>query len=110
MDHPHPCIVVLSAGSEEEARLLATSLVEERLVACCTRIPGATSWYMWQGRMEEAQECILLCKTFSDRVVELQRRVVELHSHEVPEIITVPASHVSASYLAWMRNTLGADQ
>jgi periplasmic divalent cation tolerance protein len=77
-------------------------LVEERLAACGTLLPGATSIYRWQGAVEEAQEVQIILKTTTENVTKLIARVTEIHPYEVPEIICLQVADGLPAYLAWI--------
>lgn len=81
---------------------IARALVEERLAACVNLVPGLTSIYRWQGKLEQATECLLLIKTTADRFEELKQRVQALHPYELPEIIAVPITAGDSTYLNWL--------
>jgi periplasmic divalent cation tolerance protein len=103
-------IVFITASSSDEAHLLAATLVEERLAACVSIIEKVRSTYTWQGRLEEADEYLLMCKTRSELFDSLDARVRSLHSYQVPEIIQVPVSGGSAAYLQWINDALRPEQ
>lgn len=84
------------------ADTIATALVEERLAACVNQLPGLRSVYRWQGKVERAEEVLLLIKTSHDRLTALTARVQALHPHELPELIAVEAAGGLAPYLAWV--------
>jgi periplasmic divalent cation tolerance protein len=96
-------IVFCTCGDNAEANRLAQSLVEERLAACVSILPGLTSIYRWQDKVESASEHLLLVKTTRDRLSSLERRIRELHSYELPEVIAVPVTAGSEKYRAWLR-------
>ncbi|MGH9694861.1 MAG: divalent-cation tolerance protein CutA [Bryobacteraceae bacterium] len=96
-------IVFSTCGCEAEANRLARALVEERLAACVTVLPGLTSIYRWQGKVETASEHLLLVKTTRERLPAVENRIRELHSYELPEIIAVPITAGSEKYLAWIQ-------
>ena len=99
-----PCLVVLiTASDEEEAAKIAQILVEEKLVACVNIVPGLRSIYTWQGEIEDEAEALMLCKTRNDLFDSLQKRVKELHSYTVPEIIGLPVVAGSDDYVGWIR-------
>lgn len=102
-----PCIVHITAGSPEEAGLIAQTLVSERLAACCTILPRAESWYWWEGAVQHNDECLLQCKTSRERFASLRDRVMELHSYDVPEIVMIPIEEGSERYLRWMEESVG---
>ena len=95
-------VVLMTAGSKEEAEQIAESLVAEPLAACVNIISGVTSVYRWQGRVERDQEWLLVAKSHSDVLDNLVQRVQELHSYDVPEIIALPLAGGSEAYLRWI--------
>ncbi|MEO6029206.1 MAG: divalent-cation tolerance protein CutA [Candidatus Binatia bacterium] len=96
-------VVVLStAGSQEEAERIATTLVEERLVACVNLVAPITSIYRWQGVVERAAEVLLVMKTRRASTTRLIARLRALHSYDVPEAIVLPIVAGSAPYLKWL--------
>lgn len=101
-------VVFITAGSPDQAAAIAQTLVEERLAACGNVVPGIRSIYRWQGAVHDDPEALLVVKTRADRFEELVRRVGELHSYDVPEIIALPLVAGSARYLAWLDEALDA--
>jgi len=96
-------LIFCTCGNQDEARRIAYAVVEERLAACANIITGIQSIFRWQGEVTEAEEVQLLIKTTQGRYSDLQRRIVELHSYDTPEIFSVPLGAVSDKYLAWLR-------
>lgn len=99
-------IVLTTAASEDQARILAQTLVEERLAACATLVPSVESIYRWEGKIETARETLLLLKTTAGRLDALQSRLLELHSYQTPELLVLPVESASEPYLAWIRDSL----
>ena len=96
-------VVYVTAGSTEEADRLARSLVDERLAACVNRIKSVQSVYRWQGKVEQSEEELLIIKTSRERFAALEKRVRELHSYSVPEVIALPVIDGSSNYLKWLK-------
>lgn len=96
-------LVYINCGSETEAKALAQGLVSQRLAACVSIMPGITSVYHWQGKVEQAQEVQLQAKTRSDKLSALTEYVDQAHSYDVPEIIAVDISEGNAPYLEWIK-------
>lgn len=96
-------LVLTTFGSEEDAARIVRTLVEEKLAACGTLLPGARSIYAWQGKIEDAAEVAVLFKT--TRSSELEARLKVLHPYETPEIITLEPTAVSLDYAAWVRSS-----
>lgn len=97
-----PLIVLMTAGSQEEAEHLATTLVAEMLAACVNIIPGLTSVYRWEGQIQYDQEWLLVAKSQRDVLDRLVQRVQDLHSYDLPEVIALPLAGGSEAYLRWI--------
>ena len=102
-DNPTQAIVVfMTAANREEASRIAEMLVTGRLAACVQILPGMESLYRWKGEIERASEVLLLAKTTSEKFDELDRAVREIHSYDTPEIVALPITKASESYLNWL--------
>jgi periplasmic divalent cation tolerance protein len=99
---PSASIVLSTAASPEEARRISRELVERRLAACVSHLPGLTSVYRWQGAIEETSEVLLLIKTSADKLPAIESALRELHSYEVPEFLVLPVASGSQPYLDWL--------
>lgn len=84
------------------AARIAAALVEERLAACVNRLPGVASTYRWLGRIEQADEVLLLIKTTADCLPALRQRLPQLHPYELPELVAVEATGGLPAYLDWV--------
>jgi len=96
-------LVIVTCASVEEAGRIAERLVEERLAACGTALPGAQSVFRWQGKLCRESEVVLLLKTRGEFFERLRARVRALHSYELPEIIALPLAAGDQQYLEWLR-------
>src|ERR1044071_2406843 len=99
-------VVFMTAANGEEATRLAEMLVGAHLAACVQILLEMESVYRWQGKIERQSEVLLLAKTTRAKFEELEREVRALHSYETPEIIAVPVTAGSDSYLEWLRSVL----
>jgi len=95
-------IVFVTAGSEDEAATIGRTLVEERLAACANIVPRIRSIYRWKGQIYDEQEFLIIIKTRTSQFQMLQERVKELHSYEVPEIVSFPVARGLPQYLEWV--------
>jgi periplasmic divalent cation tolerance protein len=95
-------LVLSTAGSESEASKIAETLVERRLAACVNIVPRVQSVYRWEGKVEHADEYLLLIKTVKEREEQVCAAIRELHSYEVPECIAVRVESGGAEYLKWL--------
>jgi len=99
-------LVVYCATPPGEADALARALVEERLAAC-VNIASVRSCYVWEGKLNLDSEALLIIKTTKSRFEPLQKRILELHSYAVPEIIALPVAEGHQPYLDWVAQSVG---
>lgn len=95
-------VVLMTAGSQDEAGQIAQALVAETLAACVNVVPGVTSVYRWEGKIQHDQEWLLVAKSRRHLLDKLTRRVQALHSYDLPEIIALPLIGGSEAYLHWI--------
>ena len=100
-------LVFVMAADEAQAEAIARALVGERLAACVNMIANVRSIYRWRGAIEDARECLLLIKTHARLYGKLERRVKELHSYEVPEVIAMRIEAGARDYLSWIEAETG---
>ena len=98
-------VVLTTAGSDEQAELIATTLVEEGLAACVNLVPGVRSIYRWQGAIESAAEILLVVKTQRDCLAALRDVVLSTHPYEVPELVALPIVAGHDAYLDWLTDS-----
>jgi periplasmic divalent cation tolerance protein len=102
MSVPEFVVVLVTTANAEEGARLGRTLVEERLAACANVIGPMRSIYRWQGAVEDAEEYLVLLKARGADVAAVEARVQALHSYDVPEVLALPVTAGSASYLAWL--------
>ena len=93
---------VTAVAGKLSAADLAAQLVDERLCACVNVLPGVTSWFRWQGKVDRADESLLLIKTTAERLPALRTRVQQLHPYEVPEFLELQIADGLPAYLQWV--------
>jgi periplasmic divalent cation tolerance protein len=104
-----PIVIFVMAGTETEAGHIAQALVTERLAACANIVGPVRSIYRWRGAIEEAREYWMVVKTRRELYSMVERKVRELHSYEVPEILALEPVAGSSAYLDWIvESTAGA--
>lgn len=106
--NPDIRIVLTTTGSREAAAELGRTLVEERLAACATALPGAESIYCWRGEMQNDSEFMLLLKTDVHQLDALYKRLVALHSYETPEFLVLGVEAASRGYREWLKASLAS--
>jgi periplasmic divalent cation tolerance protein len=102
-------IVLVTCGSATEARKIADKVVRKRLAACANILPGPIqSIYRWKGKVETAQEVLIVIKTNTARLAGLEREVKRLHSYDIPEFMAIPIVAGSREYLSWLADSVRA--
>ena len=97
-------VVFITASDEDEAVKIARSLVEAKLASCVNIIKNIRSVYRWEATVEDEPEVLMVAKTRKTLFHELMKKVKELHSYSVPELIALPIVEGSEDYLQWLRN------
>ena len=100
-------LVFITVSSEKEGEKIAGALVKERLAACVNLIGGMRSTFRWKGQISSEQEVLLIAKTKDKLFEQLKKRVTELHSYEVPEILALPILAGFEKYLNWIEKETG---
>lgn len=104
-----PLFVYITCASTEEATRIGRALVEARLAACVNVLPGMSSLYWWQGKIEQGQETVLIAKTRGTLLEALTARVKALHSYACPCVVAFSAHAGNPDYVAWIEaETAGA--
>ena len=101
-----PLLVLTTVAKKSDAASLARRLVSEKLAACVTTLPAAKSCYVWKNKLCSETEFLLVIKTLTRHFPRLEKRLREIHPYECPEILGLPASRVSRTYLAWLRQAI----
>lgn len=96
--------VYVTTRNKEEARKIGRAIVEEKLAACANIIDGMESVYHWNGNIESGNECVLIFKTSYSNVSRLTEKVKELHSYDVPCVISLNLAEQegNSEYLDWI--------
>ena len=99
-------LVLCTCPDTVVANRIARCLVEEKLAACVNLIPGITSVYSWQGKVESSSEVQLVIKTTAEMFEPLSLKIKELHPYEVPEIIALNIQQGDKHYLNWISESI----
>lgn len=95
-------VVLITTASREEAEGIARLLLDQREVACVNIVPGVHSLFWWQGKLDSAQESLLIAKTGMSLVPRVVDLVKGAHSYSVPEVIALPILAGNNDYLEWI--------
>lgn len=104
-------LLYITVGSKDEALNIGKTLLDEKLVACINIVDGMDSIYRWNGVIQESQEAILLAKTRKDFFNRVKHRVQQLHSYDVPCIVSFDINNVESKYKTWLgENILNSEE
>jgi periplasmic divalent cation tolerance protein len=95
-------VVFCTFPDREIGRRISQQAVEQRYAACANLLPGLESIYRWQGEVQHADETLVVYKTSAARYADLEAFLLKSHPYEVPEIIALPLSTGSPSYIQWV--------
>lgn len=104
MPHTDALVVLTTVSSAGEAVTLIKALLDRRLIACGTMLPGARSLYRWRGKVADEQEIVVLLKTRAARLESLEAAFGELHPYKVPELLALPVAAGLSKYLEWIND------
>ncbi|HUS04642.1 MAG TPA: divalent-cation tolerance protein CutA [Dehalococcoidia bacterium] len=102
MEQQSKIVILITTSSEGEARKVADLLLNERKAACVNIVPKVESLFWWQGKIESAQENLLIVKTNTAKLKEITDLIKKVHTYEVPEIIALPIIGGNEDYIKWL--------
>ncbi|MEM3627636.1 MAG: divalent-cation tolerance protein CutA [Candidatus Bathyarchaeia archaeon] len=103
-------VVLVTAANREETEKIARCLLDEKLISCANILGPVHSLFWWMGKIEKAEEYVLLMKTRADMFKRLSERVKAMHSYEVPEIVALPIVEGFKPYMEWLNNSLRSSE
>lgn len=95
-------LLYLTIKDKSTAQDLASVLLAEKLIACANIMDGVTSLYRWEGKLEGAQEVVVLLKTRKTLATRVMKRVAALHSYECPCILEFPIENAHIPFVEWV--------
>jgi periplasmic divalent cation tolerance protein len=104
MGHTDAVVVLTTLASTDEAVKFVRTLLERRLVACGTILPGTRSLYRWEDKVADEIEVVVMLKTRSGAIHGLERAFKELHPYKVPELLTLTVTGGLDRYLGWINS------
>ncbi len=95
------CMVTATCPEIKAAEDLAMKILEKKLAACVQLMP-IVSFYEWENKINKDDEILMIMKTRDELYNQLESFILENHSYEVPEIVKLPVTDGSPSYLSWI--------
>ena len=100
------CLLISTINNIEEARKIASYLVQNHFVACVNLVPGIESIYWWENKVLSDAEILMLMKTEASKIANVKKAIRELHSYDTPELIVVPIRGGMKRYLQWVSESV----
>lgn len=101
------CMIISTTANADDAKKIAYGLIENKLAACTNIVSGVTSIYLWQDKVCEDTECLVLIKTQRNLFDKVKDFIVKNHPYTLPEVIMLPIENGLDGYLSWVKeNTL----
>jgi periplasmic divalent cation tolerance protein len=99
-------VVITTVGTEEQANLIAREIVARRQAACVNILPGVRSIYRWKGKICKDGELMLIVKTLAEELDGVTATIQELHSYDLPEILSFEVSRGEPGFLDWIAGSV----
>ena len=104
MPHTDAVVILTTVSTPEEGERLVRALLERRLIACGSLLPGSRSLYRWEGKIADEQETVILMKTRSAVLHAIERAFAELHPYKVPELLALEVQWGLTKYVNWIND------
>ena len=101
-----PTFLYMTAGSKAEASRIGKALVESKLAACVNIIEPMRSIYLWEGKIQEDDEVVLIAKTIDSHVPAVVEKVTSMHSYDCPCIVSLPVTGGHRTFLDWIAESV----
>jgi len=95
-------VILVTVPDPDCGERIARALLDGRLAACVNRVGPIRSLYRWEGRVESAEEHLLVIKTRRALCGRVESAVAALHPHQVPEVVALPLAAGARRYLDWL--------
>ncbi len=102
-------MLLVTFPNKEEATAISQYLLEKKLIACANCVEHISSHFWWEGRIDVAQETLMIAKSEKSLFPQIQTLIKEKHSYDVPEIIAIPIVCGSQDYLQWISESVNSD-
>lgn len=99
-------VFYIPCASQDEALSIAQKLLEEGAIACANLLPGVQSLYLWEGKLQNTSETVLIVKTRSEKKALVSRRLQELHSYDCPCILELELGSINRPFVEWVRSVV----
>ena len=100
-------LVYTTWPSAPQAEAAGRALVEAGLCACINILPGMVSVYAWQGKIERAEEVVMILKTRRALAPRLMEAARAAHPYDTPAIVALAVTGIDPGFAAWIAAETG---
>ena len=93
----------VTVSTQDEAKAIATALLNDGLIACANILGAMTSIYRWQGELAQEEEVPLILKStteLGDRIIE---KIKQIHSYDSPCVVALNIENGNPEFLNWIQ-------
>ena len=101
-------VVYVPCATIREAENIGKTLVLDGIIACANILPGVQSIYLWQGKLEQSKEVLLLVKTTGKHTERIKEKIASIHSYSIPCIATIRLESINEPYAQWLLNAVAS--
>lgn len=95
-------LVLCTVEDKKQGKMIARQLISDGIAACVNIIPKLISIYRWDGEISEEEEALMLIKTKKPLFEQVRGRILQMHTYNLPEIISLDISNANKEYLNWI--------
>ncbi|MBN2708263.1 MAG: divalent-cation tolerance protein CutA [Calditrichaceae bacterium] len=99
-------IIYCTSPSNEISEKIIKELLSSKVAACCSILPGIHSHYIWEGKIENQTEFLLMIKTREENFNTIEKIILDVHPYETPEILAVPVYQGNEKYISWINQVV----
>lgn len=96
--------LLLTCGSELEARTIADELLDKKLIACAEIFP-VTSRFQWKGKIDQNEEYKLVMLSQVKHFDAAEAVIKPLHSYETYVLKMIAVDKLSSDAMAWLQDS-----
>lgn len=94
-------IVYLTCTDEKEADMISDTLLSKKLVACAKKLPIESAFW-WEGKIDTAEEVLVMLETIEEKFDAIEHEVKELHSYDTPMLFSIQVHKTTDLVNKWL--------
>ncbi len=94
-------IVYLTCADEKEADMISDTLLSKKLVACAKKLPIESAFW-WEGKIDTAEEVLVMLETIEEKFDAIEHEVKELHSYDTPMLFSIQVHKTTDLVNKWL--------